>query len=882
MKKLNAKTVILWILAMILCITTCAPAFASTGDRVLLRMKNNEQGWSEDSIRMVWNSPEGICVMTGWDMKVMRFKDSESEPETFERKWPEYSGEVVIEGLEGLEGLEGIEGLEGLAGIQGIEGLEGIEGAEGIQGPETAGAEGADAQAAPGTVPLVIDDEEEEDDEEESFLFAKTRSEDESGSTEPKDNGSVSDYCNTWFTWKGEVYGLTERNSFDEETGNARVDAIVVKRLKLENGESSLVDTDLPELDKEYMVSNWGGGESLDSLDKTFTSGNYLLGYDYYSDGKLLCFDLTDGSCKKLEVANNATIAPGGDGYVLLCRIDLSEESENRYDIKISKMNPADMNEEPLTEVKGLTEYPETFCYDEEKNTLYYVNAGELWAMPELDQEKAQTVNECSESNPNLILLPDGNMLIWSDRTVMIRSTDPSQRGDGISLRVYDNSYSSELMNEAIFEMSNARNDVSVILQQDWNTRIDILQAMMNHDGSTDIFILPYEGKNFRALKNRGYMADLSDNAQIAASVERMYPFLRDAMKQDGKIIAVPTSMSSQGICINMEAWKELGKTEEDLPKTWDQFFDWLEEMPAQLEGKDYILISDYMDRANFRWQIIRSIIAQYQVMVDSKGTTDYSYNTPLLNGLLKRLSELDYEKIGVVETVDWEELNQRNEWHTALLDLYSYSGFGSYNSEVPLAMKLTEEDDAVIPVTLYAAFVNPYSEHQDEAKELLAMMIRNQSIYTQYSMFTDKTEPVRSPDADEQIKNHEEYTADLKKRIEDEEMPAEFRAEMQETLESEEKNWEKYKDSWLWIISQAAIDSYLKVEPLFRVQEYDIFTDLWNSEEDENEYKAISAALFGFTYEGEDGKPTVEKISIEEALKRIDQKVMMKRKEGN
>ena len=674
---------------------------------------------------------------------------------------------------------------------------------------------------------------------------------------------------------------MTERYSFDEETGNSRIEGIVLKRLKLENGESSLEDTDLPELDKEYMVNNWGGGESLDSLEKTFTSGNYLLGYDYYSDGKLLCFDLTDGSCRKLEVANNATVAPGGDSYVLLCRINMSEESEDRFDVAISKMNPADMNEEPLTELKGLTDYPETLCYDEEKNTLYYVNAGELWVMPDLDAEKAQAVNECSENNAHLILLPDGNMLVWSDRTVMVRSTDPSQRGNGISLRVYDSSYNADLMNEAIFEMSNARNDVSVILQQDWNTRVDIMQAMMNRDGSTDIFILPYEGKNFRALKNRGYMADLSDNAAIAASVERMYPFLRDAVKQDGKIIAVPTSMSSEGICINMEAWKELGKTEEDLPKTWDQFFDWLEEMPAQLEGKDYILISEYMDRANFRWQIISSIIAQYQVMVDSKGT-DYSYNTPLLNGLLKRLSDIDYEKIGVAEEVDWEELNQRQEWHTALLDLYSYSGYSSYGREVPLPLKLTEEEDAVIPTTLYAAFVNPYSEHQDVAKELLAMVIRNQSIYTQYTMFADKTEPIRSSDADEQIKNHEEYMENLRKQIEDEDYPDEFKADLKENLEDEEKNWDKYKDTWLWVINQAAIDTYLKYEPLFKVQEYDIFTDLWNSEDDQNEYRAISAALFGYTFEGEDGEPMVEQISIEEALKRIDQKVMMKRKEGN
>ena len=70
-------------------------------------------------------------------------------------------------------------------------------------------------------------------------------------------------------------------------------------------------------------------------------------------------------------------------------------------------------------------------------------------------------------------------------------------------------------------------------------------------------------------------------------------------------------------------------------------------------------------------------------------------------------------------------------------------------------------------------------------------------------------------------------------------------------------------------------IEEFRKTQELFRVQEYDMFTELFGSSEDKDVSKLLNG-LFG--YRGEND----EEISIDEALSLLDKKVQMKRREGN
>ena len=105
-------------------------------------------------------------------------------------------------------------------------------------------------------------------------------------------------------------------------------------------------------------------------------------------------------------------------------------------------------------------------------------------------------------------------------------------------------------MSETIYDINNPRGDISVVLQRDWNAKV--LQEMMNRDSSVDIYVLQYDRNEFSAMRNRDYLPDLSGNEKIAANVERMYPYVQDALKQNGKIIAIPTGFTGETLGINM------------------------------------------------------------------------------------------------------------------------------------------------------------------------------------------------------------------------------------------------------------------------------------------------------------------------------------------
>ena len=84
MRTLSGKKLILWALSLILCMTACAPAFASTGDRVLLH-RSNVDGDSNLYIRTAFPYGNGVYVIAqeGGEDKVLRYADVNAEPEVF-------------------------------------------------------------------------------------------------------------------------------------------------------------------------------------------------------------------------------------------------------------------------------------------------------------------------------------------------------------------------------------------------------------------------------------------------------------------------------------------------------------------------------------------------------------------------------------------------------------------------------------------------------------------------------------------------------------------------------------------------------------------------------------------------------------------------------
>ena len=85
MIRLNGKKVILLFLAVTLCVTACVPAFASVGDRILMRYSTTDGYGMDETVQTVVRAGDGICVvLRGQDgRKFLVYKDPKGEPETY-------------------------------------------------------------------------------------------------------------------------------------------------------------------------------------------------------------------------------------------------------------------------------------------------------------------------------------------------------------------------------------------------------------------------------------------------------------------------------------------------------------------------------------------------------------------------------------------------------------------------------------------------------------------------------------------------------------------------------------------------------------------------------------------------------------------------------
>ncbi|MBP5729103.1 MAG: extracellular solute-binding protein, partial [Clostridia bacterium] len=419
----------------------------------------------------------------------------------------------------------------------------------------------------------------------------------------------------TWFVRGEELYALTENMTIGGEEN--RAPELFVNHVKLADGKVILEESDLPELDLSGLLMEDGENIYTKGVHSGFTAGDKLF-LHIYGDGEdeLLVIDLRDGTGTAIELDDDVNeIAPGPEGSVLMTRFEW--EADSTVTVRISRLDPADRSETVLAKLEGLTFTRIAPNYSAEKDTLYYYKAGELWAMPHFDAAQAEAVNDCPDNGNGSFLLPNGFVVIWTYDTVMARNTDPAQRSS-VTLHVMEFA-DGMAVTEALYEMNNQRGDISVVEQRDWSKKKEILRAMLNRDSSTDIYLYEYDSNEFQALYNRDYLPDLSGNAKIAESTDRLYPYLQEAVRQNGKIIGVPVNLWGYVPGIHMEQWKEIGGTEEELPKTWSQFFAWLESLPERIEGKD-VYLAPWADRVSFRTDILEIMLNQYEIRMEKKG----------------------------------------------------------------------------------------------------------------------------------------------------------------------------------------------------------------------------------------------------------------------
>ena len=84
-----------------------------------------------------------------------------------------------------------------------------------------------------------------------------------------------------------------------------------------------------------------------------------------------------------------------------------------------------------------------------------------------------------------------------------------------------------------------------------------------------------------------------------------------------------------------------------------------------------------------------------------------------------------------------------------------------------PLPLGFNEGDEPTLPVNMTVMFVNPFSEHADQAIAYLETVMDCLDTVTYYNFYADRNEPIRYPDYEEYKANLQQWYEDAKKALE-------------------------------------------------------------------------------------------------------------------
>ena len=277
----------------------------------------------------------------------------------------------------------------------------------------------------------------------------------------------------------------------------------------------------------------------------------------------------------------------------------------------------------------------------------------------------------------------------------------------------------------------------------------------MQSEDAADLYLLNLDCGFFDALRDKGYLADLSASPALMSAVGRMYPQLTGAMLKDGHLYALPVYMYTFMMGYHPAAMEKLGLTEEDLPGNYGELMDFIVRWEEEFYDR-YPEMSLYGTASDLFQDLFNKVLDTYLLLCEAKGETP-TFDTPDMRALLERLERIRpvIDEVVPVPERSGGMVYVRIEPETQLF-ITSYlplpNSAQDQETERPLPLSLTEGERPVIGVNMTVMVANPYSENLDLATALMACVAEGLPQELKTAMMPDENVPIE----------HMMYDADL------------------------------------------------------------------------------------------------------------------------
>jgi len=370
--------------------------------------------------------------------------------------------------------------------------------------------------------------------------------------------------------------------------------------------------------------------------------------------------------------------------------------------------------------------------------------------------------------------------------------------------------------------------DVSVYNSEDYYYSIDSMnQALVSGEETVDIYSMMVYYENFEYMMEKGYCLALDEIPELKAYLDRMYPYLTEAVTYDGHIYAIPYQADGEGWEWFREEAEKCGLTTEDLPKNDLELIALAQRFADEIseEYPDVWLFSE-----GTKSRLFDVIMSDYRLWME-KTQGELKFDTDEFRTVYQAWSELDTTEMDARVSAGISA----DDWHEGILSVignmvtqfnWSDGQDGNDYAMVPFFNRLTAETEPVIPVNTVVYVINPKSEHIDLAVEYICDQMETMENQMQYVMFSDKTEPLRNDDYDYWVARYEKDIKDLEDQLAKAETEEE-KTQIQEEIDWNREYLEGDMKSIEYTISEESLEYFREnILPYLYVERYTVLRD--------------------------------------------------------
>ncbi len=290
-------------------------------------------------------------------------------------------------------------------------------------------------------------------------------------------------------------------------------------------------------------------------------------------------------------------------------------------------------------------------------------------------------------------------------------------------------------------------------------------RAILTREGY-DLYAISYQNYYDRLIEKE-YALDLSSNPALMEAVNKMHPFIKEALLKEGKLYGVPTQIEAQAWAYSAKGFEQAGLPLDRLPKNYGELLDlltwWVEE--GNYDNDKMLFHRGGMTRACFVSDMTDSIMDY-----NWYNNKPMNFDSPEVLALFEKLDAIETEKIDDF-TNQFEE-GDIYDYGALFEQQYDWASLTPYDMEVefePIPLPIFKGQTKSLPMHLKVFIVNPLSRYTREAMIYLTCLqegqwtLENTIGALPWALYED-AKPLLNEKIAQELKKNEEKADQLKK----------------------------------------------------------------------------------------------------------------------